>query len=405
MSETAVAVASHPLRNARFRLLWIGNTISWTGDQFYLVALPWLILQLTGSAIVLGTVTMVAAVPRAALMLLGGALTDRFSPRKIMMLTASARAVLVAAISVLLWGHRLQIWHLYVLALGFGTADAFAGPAAQAFLPSLVPAEQLPAANSISQSTALIATLVAPAPAGIFIKAFGTAWALFLDAVSFLFILGALWRLPDPPAVETGEEQRNVMRSIVDGLRYVSRDGALSALMLVVAVLNFAISGPAGVGIPFLVKQKFGSASSFGLLLAAIAAGSLAGMLLAGFFKPRQRGRLLLLVSIVIGLCVAALGQLNRMPWLASDLFLMGGAAAFLNLSLLVWFQQRVERAMMGRVMSVLMFASLGLTPFSLAIAGVLLKWSVPGMFWLAGASVLAITLVAATRRQVWEID
>ena len=73
MSDTAVSTL-HPLRNAAFRLLWAGNTLSSIGDQFYFVALPWLILQLTGSSVVLGTVTMTAAIPRAALMLVGGAL-------------------------------------------------------------------------------------------------------------------------------------------------------------------------------------------------------------------------------------------------------------------------------------------------------------------------------------------
>src|ERR1700760_2378344 len=103
----ATIAKQHPLRNPNFRLLWLGNTVSWAGDQFYLVALPWLILQLTGSSIVLGTITMFAAIPRAALMLLGGAVTDRISPRRIMILTASARAALVAALSILIWAHLL----------------------------------------------------------------------------------------------------------------------------------------------------------------------------------------------------------------------------------------------------------------------------------------------------------
>ncbi len=137
-----------------------------SGDQFYLVALPWLILQLTGSSIVLCTITMMAAIPRAAFMLLGGAVTDRTSPRRIMILTASSRTVLVAAVSGLIWLHLLQLWQLYILALCFGIADAFAGPAAQAYLPSLVAPEQLAAANSVSQSTVQAATLIAPGPAG-----------------------------------------------------------------------------------------------------------------------------------------------------------------------------------------------------------------------------------------------
>jgi Transmembrane secretion effector len=404
MSDTAVATL-HPLRNSVFRLLWVGNSISSIGDQFYFVALPWLILQLTGSAVVLGTITMTAAIPRAVLMLVGGAVSDRFSPRGIMIAAASSRAVAVTAISALIWTHSLQLWQLYVLAFCFGTADAFASPAAQTYLPSLVTAEQLPSANSLFQSSSLVTTLIAPAPAGLFIRAFGTAWALFIDAISFLFIIGALWRLPDPPRIAVGATRSNVIRSIVDGLRYVKNDAALSSLTLVVAVLNFAISGPGSIGVAFIAKQKFGSASSFGLLMSALAAGSLTGMLTAGLFKQRKRGRLLLLVSAAIGVCLGSIGWIDRMPSLAAVLFLMCGAAAFLNVQMLAWFQQRVDRAMMGRVLSVLMFASVGLMPISMAIAGIAITWSLPGMFLIGGAMVLLVTLLAAMHRPVREID
>jgi MFS family permease len=385
--------------------LWIGSSVSNIGDQFYFVALPWLVLQITGSSVVLGTISMTAAIPRAALMLVGGVLTDRFSPRKIMMITACCRAVLVACISVLLWGHSLRLWQLYMLALGFGSADAFASPAAQAFLPSLVGRDQLAAANSVSQSTAQVTTLVAPAPAGIFIKAFGTAWALLIDAVSFLFVIGALWRLPDPPSVAAGSPRKNMMRSIVDGLQYVGRDATLSSLMLVIAVLNFAITGPASIGIAVMAKQNFGAASAFGLLMSALAAGGLTGTFLAGLSKQRNRGMLLLLVSTVIGICLGSLGLLHRMAALVAVLLLMSGAAALLSVQLIAWFQQRVDHAMMGRVMSVLMFSAVGLMPVSLAIAGIAIRLSLPRMFLVAGCMVLLVTLLAAARRAVREID
>ena len=96
--------------------------------------------------------------------------------------------------------------------------------------------------------------------------------------------------------------------------------------------------------------------------------------MLVGLAKHRRRGRLLLLVSSVIGLCLGSLGLVARAPLLAGLLLLMSATAAFLNVQLIAWFQQRVERAMMGRVMSVLMFASVGLMPFSLAASGVAMK-------------------------------
>jgi MFS family permease len=123
--------ARHPLFNREFRYLWIGNTVSGCGDQFFLVALPWLILQLTGSGAVLGGIMMAEAIPRAALMLIGGAVTDRVSPRKIMILTAATRTLLVAALAAFIWTHHVEVWQIYVLCFFFGVADAFAAPAAQ----------------------------------------------------------------------------------------------------------------------------------------------------------------------------------------------------------------------------------------------------------------------------------
>jgi hypothetical protein len=394
----------HLLHNGAFCQLWIGNTISWAGDQFYLVALPWLVLSLTGSSIVLASIVMLGTIPRAALMLLGGAVTDRASPRRILMLTALVRSALVTAGAALLFLGNLHRWELYVLALGFGVADAFSYPAGSAILPAVVEPEQLAAANSISQSTEQIMTFLAPGPAGLFIRAFGSAWALLLDGISFLAIIPALSRLPDPLPNTTAPEN-GMMRSIADGLHYVSADASLRSLVLIIAVLNFALAGPITVGLAVIAKHQFGTASAFGLLISSFAAGGLIGMLCAGLVRLRRRGYTLLLASTVIGLCAASIGFLNRIATIAPDLILMSGAAAFLSIQLIAWLQQRVERVMMGRVMSVLMFASVGLTPVSLALAGFTLQVSVSGTFFLAGAMVLLVTLLAASYRAVRAID
>ena len=397
--------ARHPLFNREFRYLWIGNTISGCGDQFFLVALPWLILQLTGSGAVLGGILMVEAIPRAALMLIGGALTDRVSPRKIMILTAAARTLLVAALATFIWTHHVEVWQLYVLSFCFGVADAFAAPAAQTLLPSLMAPAQLPAANALSQGTQQLAMLAMPAPAGIIIAAFGVASAFSIDAVSFLFIICALLMLRDPSRVESAVPHANIVQSILEGLRYVKDDVALRTLLLVASVLNFCITGPLSVGLAFLAKREFGSPTAFGLLMSAVAAGSLIGLLLAAARKQRKRGRLLLIVSVIVGICTASIGTLSQLWSLLPILFVMSASAGFLNVHLLSWFQQRVDRTMRGRVMSVLMFASLGLMPLSLAAAGVAIQWSLRGMFIGAGASVLVVTSIAALQRPVRDID
>src|SRR5476649_562195 len=103
--------AAHPLRNHDFRLLWIGRTVSNLGDQYYLVALPWLVLQLTNSSLVLGTIMMTATIPSACFMLVGGAVSDRLSPRLVWMASSSARAASVAFAGVFIWLHAIQMWH------------------------------------------------------------------------------------------------------------------------------------------------------------------------------------------------------------------------------------------------------------------------------------------------------
>ncbi|MGB8131348.1 MAG: MFS transporter [Candidatus Angelobacter sp.] len=401
---SASPAAQHPLRERKFRMLWAGSGISAVGDQFYLVALPWVVLQLTGSAVAVGTILMAVAIPRAALMLFGGALTDRISARRIMMSTASARTVFVTVIGFLLWGRLLQLWELYVLGFFFGVADAFAWPAATTLLPSLVKREQLVAANSVFQTTGQLTAIVAPAPAGLAIKALGAAWAFFIDAISFLFIIAALWRLPDPPKTQSAAKPP-VWRSILDGIVYVRRDVRLRSLMLVAAMLNFCISGPMGVGLPYLVKTKFGSPAAYGLVVSAMAAGGLLGALLAGILKIKRRGLLMLGTCVVISAGIASMGMLSRLWSIAAVLVLVGCSAGVANVHIAAWIQQRIEATVRGRVFSVLMLGNFGLMPVSLAGAGLMIAWNLKLMFLIAGMSMVLITAFGFLQKEVRAIE
>src|SRR5262249_21572797 len=323
--------APHPLRDRNFRMFWAGSAVSLIGDQFYLVALPWVVLQLTGSAIAMGTIMMAAAIPRAALMLLGGALTDRTSPRVLLMHAAWARTVFVAAVGFLLWFQRLQVWELYLLGFAFGVADAFSAPAALTFLPSLVKQEQLTAANSVVQTTVQLTSIAGPTPAALVIKSLGTAWAFFLDAFSFLFIIAALWRLPDP--ARSAAIRPPLWRSIGDGFASVRRDVPLRSLILLIAMLNFCTSGPMGVGLPYLTKTKFDSPTAFGFLVSSAAAGGLLGALVAGIWKVRRRGLLILVACAFLGACLSSIGLAAHLWLIAGVLFLMTTAAGITNVN------------------------------------------------------------------------
>ena len=405
LPQSAPPATNHPLRDSRFRRLWIGFAISLSGDQFYLIAMPWIVFQLTGSAVAMGTIMMAGAIPRAVLMLMGGAVSDRFSPRKIMMMTASVRALLVGAIAALVGLHVLRVWELYLLSFGFGVADAFAMPAFQTYMPFLVTRERLIAANSVLQTTAQLITIAGPSPAAIVVKMFGAAWAFFLDAISFLFIPAALATLPDPPRAQSSVAKPSMWHSILEGLGYVRRDVPLSSLMLTATVINFCVAGPVGVGLPYLAAKKFGSPTAYAVLVSCVAAGGLLGALLAGVWKSRRRGLLILTVCAFLGLCLGSIGLLPKLWLICTVLFLMGVTAGVTNIQIASWCQQRVEPAVRGRVMSVLMFAAIGLMPVSLAVAGVLAQWNIKLMFLLASAGTMAVTAAAAMHRSVREID
>jgi MFS family permease len=393
--------------NTYFRNLWIGGTVSALGDQFYLVALPWLVLQLTGSNLAVGTVLMCAAIPRAVLMLGGGAVSDRIAPRRIMLTTASTRTIFVGAVGVLVWLHVIQLWHLYVLASAFGIADAFGLPAMQSLLPQLVEREQLPSANAAFQSLYQIATMLGPAPAGIVIKALGTAWAFLIDAVSFLFVLAPIYGLPrTKPTPKPRQEGKHFGHDILDGLHYVWRDAAMRGLLILMTGVNLCMSGPIIVGLAALAKFRFGTPTAFGALISAWSGGALVGSLVAGTRKQRtHRGWTMILASAVVSLAIATIGVLPNELSMAAALALAGLVGGYNNVVLISWFQQRVEHAFMGRVMSVLMFGWVGLMPVSYPLAGALAQWSIDGMFVIAGLTAAGIAALCALSPSLRRVD
>jgi len=179
----------------------------------------------------------------------------------------------------------------------------------------------------------------------------------------------------------------------------------LRSLMLLVTILNFCIAGPVSIGLAYLTKTRFGSPADYGILISAVAAGSLLGALLAGVWKIRQRGVMILLVSLALGVCLGSIGLLGKVWSIASVLLIMGAAAGMVNIHIGAWIMQRIDVAVRGRVASVLMLASFGITPISLAVAGLLVAWSLKLMFLLAGGLMVLAAAGAALQKPVREIE
>ena len=133
------SAAFKPLRLKDFRLLWGGSFVSMVGDQLTLIAYPWLVLKLTGDPLAMGMVLALAGIPRALFMVVGGVVTDRFSPRAVMILSNLGRVALLLPLSWVVYQESVSIWAIYLSALIFGLVDAFFWPASSAIVPRLVP--------------------------------------------------------------------------------------------------------------------------------------------------------------------------------------------------------------------------------------------------------------------------
>jgi len=145
-----------------FRLLFAEVSTSLLGDQLTLIATPWLVLQLTGNPLALGIVLALEGIPRALFMLFGGALTDRFSPHFIMLVSDIVRLVLAGLMAVVVFSGIVQLWMLYAFSLGFGLVAGFAVPAGNSIVPLLFEEKDLQAGNSIVMGVGQLVGFVGP---------------------------------------------------------------------------------------------------------------------------------------------------------------------------------------------------------------------------------------------------
>jgi MFS family permease len=389
-----------PLRLRDFRLIFSGESISLLGDQFHFIALAVLALQLTGSGLALGTVLMTAAIPRAVLMVVGGAVSDRVSPRSLMLISNALRAVVVAVVAALVLSGNVQLWQLYVLAFIFGVVDAFFHPALNTIVPMLVTDRLLPPANALVQIVQQLSTLIGPAIAGVMVAAVHTGPAFAIDAASFavatatlLLVRGGRRVAPHPGQPREGDAHgESLLATIRTGIAYAWSDPPVRSMIVLTAAVNFAFTGPLSVGLPVLALDQFGGPVAFGFILAAFGGGAVGGAVLAGSLRHVPRlGLVTLLIAAGLGVALALLGNAPNVILAVAVATVMGLGAGFVNVRVIAWLQGRTPEALRGRVMSLLLLGSVSLAPISLAISGAIIDLGATSlMFIVAGAIVVA---------------
>ena len=401
-----------PVTVRDFRLLWLGQGVSLFGDQFYLVALPWLTLQLTGSALALGTVLMVAGGARAIFQLLGGALSDRFSPRTLMLLSNIVRAVVTAAITAVVLAGITKLWHLYLLSIVFGLVDAFFFPAYMSIVPKLVENEHLAAGNALLRGTARFMALIGPATAGVIISTQSLGMAFAIDTATFVVAATSIWLMKRQPPISpdalTGPEELagdekagrpGLFRSIKEGLLYAWRHPLIRALLFFIAAIEFSFVGPSSVGLAALAKHRFGAeggATALGWMMSSFGGGMLIGMLVAGSIKvARRQGRVVIGVTFVFGLGLALLGFSTQLVWACATLAFVGLGGGLANIIILALVQSKTDKRMLGRVMGLMMFGMSLLEPLSFALAGAMADRNLTILFAASGAIILATSVLS----------
>lgn len=404
--------SSSPFANRDFRLLLGGSSVSMVGDQFTLVALPWLVLQLTGNPVQLGLVLAVMALPRAAFMLIGGAVVDRLSPRRVLLTARGANALLTGLLAALVLAGAIHMWMVYALAFTIGLCTAFAYPAGSSILPQLMEPGQLQAANSVIMGMRQLSMLVGPALAGLLVTAgssgkgagtHGTGLAFAVDAVSFLFSVASLVAIRIAADRDSRAPSSGVFAQVLEGLRTLSQDLQLRSFIAYMALVSVLVMGPLQVGLPLFAKTRFSEgAAAFGWLMTANATGMLLGSVISVSATRLVRGRLgvmVLSVDAAAGLALAALSSVHSLATGAALLVLTGLFAGTVQIAIITWLQRRVPQAMMGRMMSIVFFTFFGLAPLAAAVAGGLLKViSLSQLFVGAGLSLTALAMLCLTR-------
>ena len=233
-----------------FRNLLIGATLSQLGDVCFSIALPWLSAN-DGLRHRPGLDSRRARYPPRRADALRRCVSDRIAARTILICSNIALTFCVATVAILAAHHALALWMLYVVAIVFGIADAFANPAIKVLVPGIVPRDEIAAANSLLQSSTQLCMLGGAAAAGLLIQHFGMVWAFTVDACSFVFLIFASLSITAPAAARV--QTNSLLAAIREGIAYVAHEPSLRMLLLVIASVNFCLTGATQVGIITLV--------------------------------------------------------------------------------------------------------------------------------------------------------
>lgn len=376
---------------SNYRRYFFGILTSNTGNWMGRTALAWLVLMVLTDqdAIALGTATALMFLPSMLFSTVGGALADRFSKRRLMIITNAVMAVNTLVLGVLVVTGNVQLWMVYLAALVEGTAFSVDAPARQSFVSEMVPREHLSNAISLNSTSFNSARLLGPGIAGFLITLIGTGGVLLANAVTYAGVILALATLDRTQLTRTTRTPGS--GGIIAGLRYIRTQPYIMLILVIAAAMglfgmNYQMTNVMMAG------MVFGKgASEFGLLGTVMAIGTLAASLLAA---RRKRPRLLVIMTAMgIFILVTLASALAPTFWLFAVLLVLCGLSVItVMITCNALVQMTTESAFRGRVMSVYFLLVLGTTPLISPVLG----WIAEnlGARWTLGLSAGALAIV-----------
>lgn len=374
-----------------FAILWVGQTISLLGDGIFGVALAWQALDMPSGSTALGTVMLVRSVSRVAILLVGGALADRYQKRFLMLGGDALQMLAVAGIAYVIAAGELHLWQLAAVAAANGIGSGIFLASSSALVPELVTEEYFQSANSLRSSGLLVAyDLFGPALGGVLVAAAGTATAFAVDAATFFASMLALLFIR-PRRIEHETESTSLLLDVREGFGYVTRTPWIWVSLLAVGTVgNFASFGPLPVLVPLFVQDNLKQgAEALGLVFAGFGAGGLVGAIVIG--SKRLRGSSPVPAYLGWMTSALALGGLAFAPnaFVAAAALAVAGFGS--QMGEVVWvtlLQRLVPVRLLGRVISTDWLVSLSLQPL-----GVVLAVPVAGWIGVAGALIAGSAL------------
>ncbi|MCK5573381.1 MAG: MFS transporter, partial [Bacteroidetes bacterium] len=376
------------------------------------VLLLW-IKDATGSASLMGLMSMVSTIPAVLLGVIGGTFADRHERRKIIAYCDILAGIALLGLAVL-FTHFPDNTVLLAVGVVLGmlfvsVMDTFSTPAITAAVPDIVPRETTARANSISQLALSLALFLGQGFGGLAYRVFGALTAVAINGIASLYagLTETLVRIPQRIPVENGGWRLRVAafrRDMVDGFRHVLHMPGLNKMVLASALLAF-FSAPLILLIPYYVEDFLGlTKDAVGYLAATYGVGSLIGALAAGFINPsgRKRSRLLVILMVLQALGFAVLGLVS-VPGIAFSLvFLGGGVSGFVGVYMVTILQLSTPSETRGRLFGVLSTIAGALGPAGMGLGGVVFDWigqDIPMMYLSCGSIMTFLILLLSTSK------